>query len=83
MTRQAMNYVLAGLEQRGYVERQVGSNAAARVVRMTAKGRDMVAPIRRCVAEIEQEWADHLGAQRFKDLRDTLHDLASWLGKLD
>ena len=83
MTRQAMNYVLAGLEQRGYVERQVGSNAAARVVRMTAKGRDMVAPIRRCVAEIEQEWADHLGAQRFKDMRDTLHDLASWLGKLD
>ena len=43
----------------------------------------MVAPIRSCVAEIEREWAEHLGAQRFKALRDTLRELASWLGKLD
>lgn len=83
MTRQAMNYVLAGLERRGYIRRQVGPNPAARVVLMTAKSLEMVAPIRNCVAEIEREWAEHLGAQRFKALRDTLHELASWLGKLD
>jgi DNA-binding MarR family transcriptional regulator len=82
MTRQAMNYVLAGLERRGYIERQAGPNSAARVVRMTARGRAMVAPVRNCVAEIEREWADHLGVKRFKALRDTLHDLALWLGKL-
>ena len=82
MTRQAMNYVLAGLERRGYIERQVGPSSAARVVRMTARGREIIAPIRNCVAEIEQEWAAHLGAQRFKALRETLHDLALWLGKL-
>lgn len=82
MTRQAMNYVLAGLERRGYIERQVGPNSAARVVRMTAKGRDLIAPVRNCVAEIEREWAEHLGAQRFKALHETLHDLALWLGKL-
>jgi hypothetical protein len=34
------------------------------------------------VAEIEREWAEHLGAKRFKALRATLHDLALWLGKL-
>ena len=43
----------------------------------------MVEPIRSCVAEVEREWAAHLGSQRFKALRDTLHDLSSWLGKLD
>lgn len=82
MTRQAMNYVLAGLERRGYIERQAGANNAARVVRLTARGWEMIEPIRTCVTEIEQEWAAHLGAQRFKALRDTLHDLALWLGKL-
>jgi DNA-binding MarR family transcriptional regulator len=83
MTRQAMNYVLASLESRGYIERHTGASSAARVVRLTARGWEMVEPIRSCVAEIEHEWAAHLGAQRFNALRDTLHDLARWLGKLD
>ena len=83
MTRQAMNYVLAGLERRGYIERQAAPGSAGRVVRMTAKAWDMVAPIRNCVAELEQEWIAHLGARRFNALRETLHDLALWLGKLD
>jgi len=82
MTRQAMNYVLAGLERRGYIERQAGSDAAARVVCLTARGQEMIEPIRSCVAEVEREWAAHLGAERFKSLRDTLYDLALWLGKL-
>jgi len=81
MTRQAMNYVLTGLERRGYIERQAGPGATT-LVRMTAKGWAMVEPIRRCVGEIEQEWTAHLGAQRFKALRETLHDLALRLGKL-
>lgn len=81
MTRQAMNYVLTGLERRGYIERQAGAGATT-LVRMTDKGWAMVEPIRRCVAEIEQEWTAHLGAQRFKALRQTLLDLALQLGKL-
>lgn len=83
MTRQAMNYVLTGLERRGYVERQAGPGPAARVVHLTARGGQMLAPVRNCVAEIEQEWEAHLGTKRFKALRETLHDLALWLGKLD
>jgi DNA-binding MarR family transcriptional regulator len=81
-TRQAMNYVLAGLERRGYIERQAGTNAAARVVHLTGSGWAIIAQIRHSVAAIEQEWASHLGAQRFKILRDTLRDLAVLLGKL-
>lgn len=83
MTRQAMNYVLAGLERRGYIERRAGASPAARVVRMTDRGRAMVAPIRDCVAAIEREWTAHLGAQRFRALRETLRELSLWLGKLD
>lgn len=59
------------------------ANLAARLVVLTDRGWAMVEPIRSCVAEVEREWAAHLGSQRFKALRDTLHDLSSWLGKLD
>jgi DNA-binding MarR family transcriptional regulator len=82
MTRQAMNYVLAGLERRGYLKREAGSGTAKTVVRMTAKGRSMIEPVRNCVREIEQEWTAHLGARRFEALRGTLHELALRLGKL-
>ena len=82
MTRQAMNYVLANLERRGYIERQAGPSSTASVVRVTDRGWQIVAQIRGCVAVIEQEWAAHLGAQRFKVLRETLYDLSMWLGKL-
>lgn len=82
MTRQAMNYVLTGLQRRGYIERLAGPGATTTLVRMTAKGWAMVEPIRSCVSEIEQEWTAHLGAKRFNALRDTLHDLALRLGKL-
>ena len=82
MTRQAMNYVLAGLERRGYIERRAELGGAARVVRLTDRGWEMIARIRGCVAGIEQEWAAHLGARRFKALRETLRDLSVWLGKL-
>jgi DNA-binding MarR family transcriptional regulator len=82
MTRQAMNYVLAGLERRGYLERRAGESAAARVVRMTDKGRQIGTLLRATVAAIEREWTAHLGERRFAALRDTLHELSVWLGKL-
>ena len=83
MTRQAMNYVLAGLERRGYIKRRAGVSSAARVVGLTGRGWQMLAQIRSCVAAIEREWAAHLGTRRFKTLREALYDLSRWLGKLD
>jgi DNA-binding MarR family transcriptional regulator len=82
MTRQAMNYVLSGLEHRGYIERHAESSPAATVVRLTDRGWEALAQIRSCVTRIEKEWAAHLGAQRFKALHETLRDLSRWLGKL-
>ena len=82
MTRQAMNYVLAGLESRGYIERQAEAGKAERVVRLTDRGWEVISQIRRSVAEIEQQWIAYLGAQRFKVLSETLRDLSLWLEKL-
>ncbi|MCC6196140.1 MAG: MarR family transcriptional regulator [Burkholderiales bacterium] len=81
MTRQAMNYVLAGLEQRGYIAREDGGGTA-RVVRLTRRGWATIPVIRGCVAGIETEWSAHLGAARFKALSGTLRELSRWLGKL-
>ena len=80
MTRQAMNYVLAGLEQRGYIERHDAEAANSRVVRVTERGLRVQRLIRDEVTEIEREWAAHLGTRRFEALRGTLHELAIWLG---
>jgi len=82
MTRQAMNYVLAGLERRSYIERQDAASASGRLVRVTERGRKAIRVIRAEVAGLEREWSEHLGARRFEALRHTLSDLATWLGKL-
>lgn len=80
MTRQAMNYVLAGLERRRYIKPRAGG--PARVVRLTERGRAAIARIRQSVAGVEREWAAQLGAQKFNALRDTLYQLARAQGKL-
>ncbi|HTS80435.1 MAG TPA: MarR family transcriptional regulator [Myxococcaceae bacterium] len=82
MTRQAMNYVLAGLERRDYLERHDAATARARVVRVTERGRKVIAIIRAEVRTIEREWTERLGERRFEALRTTLLELALWLGKL-
>jgi len=80
-SRQSMNYILAGLEQRGYIERKSTPDSASSVVHVTTKGQQMYARMRSCVASIEQEWTEYLGVKRFSALRDTLQDLSSWLSE--
>jgi len=82
MSRQAMNYVLSGLEGRTYLKRHDADAANGRVVRVTERGRRVIQVIRTEVEEIERQWAAHLGPRRFGELRSSLHDLAAWLGKL-
>jgi DNA-binding MarR family transcriptional regulator len=82
MTRQAMNYVLSGLEAEGYLERHDAAAPKARLVRTTERGRQVIRVLRTEVVEIEREWAGHLGRARYGQLRDSLHELARWLGKL-
>jgi len=82
-TRQTMNYVLTSLEQRGYIERRAESGSTTRLVHVPKRGWELVSLIRSTLGEIEKDWSKHLGAQRFKVLRETLRDLAQWLGKLE
>ena len=81
MSRQAMNYVLAGLEARGYIERRDLNGSGGRVVRITERGGKAGALLRRTVVDVEREWAAHVGPARFDALSRTLRDLAVWLGK--
>lgn len=82
MTRQSMNYALAGLEQRGYLQRQDAAEGGGREVRLTERGRQAIVPIRDAVAALEREWTAELGAARFEALRETLATLSRHLGKL-
>ena len=82
MTRQAMNYVLTGLEEGGYLQRHDAETPNRRVVRTTERGRRVIRVLRAEIDEIEREWSAHLGTGRYGQLRDSLYELARWLGKL-
>jgi DNA-binding MarR family transcriptional regulator len=82
MTRQAMNYVLTGLEEGGYLQRHDAETPNGRVVRTTERGRRVIRVLRAEIDEIEREWSAHLGTGRYGQLRDSLFEIARWLGKL-
>ena len=82
MSRQSMNYLLSGLEERGYLRRADGESGLARVVHLSKRGREAGLLMRRTVEKIEREWTAFLGEARFRALSDTLLDLSRWLGKV-
>ena len=76
MTKQAMNHLLSGLEQIGYIERvATAGDGRARVVQLTAKGRRLTEFIQQSSARIERRWEHELGAARTADVRAALEDL--------
>jgi DNA-binding MarR family transcriptional regulator len=76
ITKQALNYLLGELERLGYVERQPhpDDQRSKRVV-LTARGIAMIEVMRDAVAEMEAEWSERLGTERFAQLRQLLVDL--------
>ena len=81
-SRQSMNYLLSGLEARGYLRRADGDQGLARVIQLTERGRAAGKLMRKTVAEIEREWSGFLGKDRFDALSGTLLELSRWLGKV-
>lgn len=76
VTKQALNYLLGDLERLGYLERHPDpDDRRARRIALTARGRALVPVIRDAVSEVEREWTDALGRERFAELRDLLLDL--------
>jgi DNA-binding MarR family transcriptional regulator len=76
VTKQSAAFLVEQLEAAGYVERvRDPTDGRARLVRLTAHA-DRVARV--ADAEVERvlaEWADHVGADRLRQLHETLRDL--------
>ena len=74
MTHQSMGELVRTLEARGYVERVADPHdGRARLVRLTAKGRQMVRTALAEIAAIEQDWLGYLSTiDGPEGLRDAL-----------
>jgi DNA-binding MarR family transcriptional regulator len=76
ISKQALNYLLRELERLGYLERRPDpDDLRGKRITVTPRGRSAVRVIRAAVAELEQEWAEELGARRFAQLRSLLVEL--------
>ena len=79
MTKQAMAELVAHLEQHGYVRRTPDpGDGRAKLVLLTAKGREIIAIAEGLVPEMESRLIGALGRSRWQQLRDdlqTIHQL--------
>ena len=76
VTKQTAGYLVDQLERAGYVERRPDpTDARARLVCFTERGRELQRAAREVEREVEQEWADHLGPDRLETLRELLTEL--------
>jgi DNA-binding MarR family transcriptional regulator len=67
---------VSNLERAGYLERYTDpADGKARLVRLTARGRQLMDRIEAVALSIEQEWARDVGVRRLEVLRATLVDL--------
>ena len=76
VSKQAMNYLLNQLEERGYFERHADpDDARSKRIVLTRRGEAVRRTIRDAVTELEREWAMLLGARRFATLKRLLREL--------
>jgi DNA-binding MarR family transcriptional regulator len=78
VSRQAVAQVVAVLERNGYVVRGPHpSDARARTIELTERGRDVLRVMRSTALGVEKSWRNTLGENRFSELRETLVELLS------
>jgi DNA-binding MarR family transcriptional regulator len=76
ITKQSMGYLVDDLEQLGYLERRPDStDRRATLIRLTERGWNQVRTALAIIAAIEAEWADRLGQDRMRQLREALIEL--------
>lgn len=76
VTRQAASQQIATLEQAGYIERRPSeSDARAVIVIQTGLGRALLKDAMDIVEELEDAYAEHLGAVRLTELKASLSSL--------
>ncbi|CAM3979862.1 MarR family winged helix-turn-helix transcriptional regulator [Smaragdicoccus niigatensis] len=76
VTKQTATHLVDQLEKAGLVERAVDpSDARARLVRFTAKGKEIVTIAEATEATIYAEWTERLGPGRMTQLHEILTEL--------
>lgn len=76
LTKQQIGHLTDDLEAWGYVERIPDpADGRAKLVRLTAKGRELEGVAEQALRGLEEEIAARLGAERYALLRDLLADL--------
>jgi DNA-binding MarR family transcriptional regulator len=73
VAKQTATALVDHLERSGYVERVPDpADGRARLVRLTRRGMQVIPVARAEERVIEQEWTQHLGARRMRQLREAL-----------
>ena len=76
VTKQTAGYLVDQLERAGYVERRPDpTDARARLVCLSDRGRVVREEARTVERRIAREWSRHLGAERYRELRTMLEEL--------
>jgi DNA-binding MarR family transcriptional regulator len=78
MTKQSVGEAASDLERRGYVERVPDPNdGRAKIIRLTARGREAHAIGLGLIDELERDWAERFGEERIAALREALEAVAA------
>ncbi|WP_461168420.1 MarR family winged helix-turn-helix transcriptional regulator [Tsukamurella serpentis] len=73
VTKQTAGFLVDQLERAGYVERvRDPADGRARLIRLSARGVGVASVANAEVARVEREWAAHLGADSYRELRGAL-----------
>jgi DNA-binding MarR family transcriptional regulator len=81
VTKQTMNEIIRHLCDRDYLTLELDpDDARARRLAFTRRGRRFVERVRAIVTEVEKEWAQRMGAKRYREMRAALAELAELVG---
>ena len=76
MSKQALNYLLGELERLGYLHRRPDpEDMRSRRIVLTPRSEAAALVIRQAVSEMEDEWAEKIGPEKFAELRALLVEL--------
>jgi len=76
LAKQSAAFLVEQLEAAGYVDRVPDpTDGRARLVRLTSRADRVVAEVNAEVERVLAEWAEHVGADRLRQVHETLMDL--------